>query len=205
MSEVKCRIGGRECPGYWRAYTVKLGSISRKWFASEPEKEVEDGLEASSSAMTTIKAYISGYICDGGCGTKWKSILADCWVCKHCLCRQFCPECYKKLGAGDLHPLICDKDHKMLKLPPFDWDAWRSIPAEMMSVDNKLVPRAEWVDRICKEYNVQQSQIDYIKMEKARELKAASIIAVQWRNRLQRIRARKPATAPTLRRVKTVG
>jgi hypothetical protein len=93
----------------------------------------------------------------------------------------------------------------MLFIPPFDWDAWRSRPAEMMTVGQKLVPRAEWVDKICKEFNVQQNEIDLIKMEKARELKAASVIAVQWRNRLQRLRARKQATAPKLRRVKTVG
>jgi hypothetical protein len=93
----------------------------------------------------------------------------------------------------------------MLFLPPFDWKAWRIMPADMMTVNKQLVPRPEWVDRIRKEYNVQQGQIDFIKMEKARALKAASVIAVRWRNRLQRVRARKPSSAPALRRAKTVG
>ena len=56
----------------------------------------------------------------------------------------------------------------------------------MMTVDKKLVRRKDWVDKIRKEYNVQQEEIDFIKMEKARGLKAASVIAVWWRNRLQR-------------------
>ncbi|CAN9140605.1 unnamed protein product [Alternaria alternata] len=150
------------------------------------------------------KAYLSGYSCDGKCGKEWSDLLDDCWVCRHCLCVQLCPGCHEKLLADNLHPLVCNKDHKMLFLPPFDWDAWRSMPAEMMTVGQKLVPRAEWVDKICKEFNARQNEIDLIKMEKARELKAASVIAVQWRNRLQRIRARKQAAAPKLRRVKTV-
>lgn len=169
------------------------------------EKESKDEPDASSSTTTKTKAYISGYICDGGCGTEWENVLADCHVCKHCLCRQFCSACYKKLLAGDLHPLICNKDHKMLFLPPFDWDSWRTMPADMMTVGKQLVPRQEWVDRIRKEYDVLQEQIDMTKLEKARELKAASVIAVRWRSRLKRIRDKNPSIAPTLRRVKTVG
>jgi tetratricopeptide (TPR) repeat protein len=169
------------------------------------DKEFEDSPDTSSLATITTKAYLSGYSCDGECGTEWKDVLADCYVCKHCLCVQFCSGCYKKLLADDLHPLICNKDHKMLFLPPFDWKIWRTMPADMVIVEKQLVPRLEWIDGIRKEFNVQQEQIDFIKMEKARELKAASIFAVQWRNRLQRIRAKKLSTAPTLRRAKTVG
>ncbi|KAG9192790.1 hypothetical protein G6011_11524 [Alternaria panax] len=180
---------------------VSHGNVVSATFGNK----VENDSEAFSSDATMAKAYISGYVCDGKCGTTWTYMLADFYVCKHCLCVQFCPGCYDKLLVGDLHPLICNKDHKMLKLPPFDWIAWRTIPAEMMIVGQNLVPRSEWVHKICKEYNVQQADIDLIKMEKARQLKAASVIAVQWRNRLKRIRARKPSTAPTLRRVKTVG
>ncbi|CAN9082306.1 unnamed protein product [Alternaria sp. RS040] len=169
------------------------------------DNKSEDVAKPSASVTATAKAYISGYTCDGSCGIEWKDMLVDCYVCRHCLCVQLCPGCYEKLLTDDLHPLVCNKDHKMLFLPPFDWDAWRSMPAGMMTVGQKSVPRAEWVEKICKEFNVQQNEIDLIKMEKARELKAASVIAVQWRNRLQRIRARKQATAPKLRRVKTVG
>ncbi|CAG5158407.1 uncharacterized protein ALTATR162_LOCUS5063 [Alternaria atra] len=169
-----------------------------------PDKKSEVDSDASSSTTAKTKAYISGYICDGGCGTEWENVLADCHVCKHCLCVQFCSACYKKLQAGDLHPLICNQDHKMLFLPPFDWDAWRTMPTDMMIMDKQLVPRREWVDRIRKEYDVQQEQIDMTKLEKAKELKAASVIAVRWRSRLKKIRDKNTSTAPTLRRVKTV-
>ncbi|KAI4914274.1 uncharacterized protein J4E92_009688 [Alternaria infectoria] len=153
---------------------------------AENDKKSEDIPAAASSSTTTTKAYVSGYLCDGSCGVEWTDVMADCWACKHCLCVQLCPGCYKKLLDDDLQPLICNKDHKMLYIPPFDWEAWRTIPADMMTVDNKPVHRKDWVDKIRKEYNVQQDEIDFIKIEKARGLKAASVIAVRWRNRLQR-------------------
>jgi hypothetical protein len=88
--------------------------------SSASDFKYEEKSDASSSATTTTKAYISGYDCDGECETNWKDILADCWVCKHCLCVQFCSACHGKLLADNLHHLICNKDHKMLYLPPFD-------------------------------------------------------------------------------------
>jgi len=145
-----------------------------------------DGPAASTSIPTTTKAYLTGYSCDGACGTEWTDIVSDCWVCKHCLCVQFCPGCYSKLLNDDLHLLVCDKNHKMLYLPPFDWENWRTIPADMMTLDKQLVSRKEWVDKIRKEYKVQQEEIDFLKMDKARELWAAGIITVRRRNRLQR-------------------
>jgi tetratricopeptide (TPR) repeat protein len=186
-------------------FTHPSSELSHRGVPATSDEKFEDGPNISSSTMTRTKAYISGNTCDGNCGTEWKDMLADCWVCRHCLDVQFCSECYKKLLIDDLHLLICNKDHKMLFLPPFDWKSWRTMPADMMIVGKQLVLRAEWVDRIRKEYNVQQAQIDFIKIEKARELKAASVIAVRWRTRLQRIRAKNPSTAPILRRAKTVG
>ena len=150
------------------------------------DKNLEDGPAASSSTTTATKAYLTGFGCDGGCGTKWTDMLADCWMCKHCLCVQLCQGCYKKLLEDNLHPLVCNKNHQMLFLPPFDWEAWRTTPADMMIVDKQLVPRKDWVDKIRKEYNVQQEEIDVIKIEKAMELWAGGVIAVRWRNRLQR-------------------
>ncbi|KAI4621972.1 hypothetical protein J4E80_004347 [Alternaria sp. BMP 0032] len=91
-----------------------------------------------------------------------------------------------KLLDDDLHLLVCDKNHKMLYLPPFDWENWRTIPADMMTLDKQLVSRKEWVDKLRKEYKVQQEEIDFLKMDKARELWAAGIITVRRRNRLQR-------------------
>jgi len=167
------------------------------------DKRSKDISDPASSSKTTSKAYVLGYVCDGYCGVKWTDMVADCWACKHCLCVQLCPGCYQKLLDGDLQPLLCNKDHKMLYIPPFDWEAWRTMPADMMTVDKQLVRRKDWVDKIRKEYNVQQEEIDFIRMEKARRLrglKAASIIAVRWRNRLQRIRASRSLTARTLRR-----
>ena len=84
------------------------------------DKKSKDISDAASSSKTTTKAYVLGYMCDGYCGVVWTDMVADCWACKHCLCLQLCPGCYQKLLDGELHPLLCNKDHKMLYLPPFD-------------------------------------------------------------------------------------
>jgi len=168
------------------------------------DKSLEDGPAESPSTATATKAYLTGNICDGGCGTEWTDMIADCWVCKHCLDVQLCQGCYNKLLDDDLNPLICNKDHKMLFLPPFDWEAWRTTPADMMTLDEQLVSRKEWVDKIRKEFNVQQEEIDFIKMKKARELWAAGIIAVRWRKRLHRIRANRLSKASRVHRAKTL-
>ena len=166
-----------------------------------------EGQRVSVSINTKPQAYIKSYICDGGCGTIWNDMLADCWVCKNCLCVQLCPACYQKLRTDELDPLVCDKNHKFLYLPVFNKDLWQETPADMMIVDNQPVPRLEWVNRIRDEYKVQKEQIDTLKIEKARELKAATSIATQilrWRRRLLKIQAEKKSTVPTLRRSRTV-
>ncbi|KAF3041136.1 hypothetical protein E8E12_008366 [Didymella heteroderae] len=156
------------------------------------------------------KAYISGYTCDGCYETQWRDMLADCWVCKNCLCVQLCPPCYEKLKADSGHPLVCNKEHKMLYLPPFDQDLWQSMSSDMVIVDKQSVSRVEWLNKIRDEYKVQQEQIDVIKIEKARELKAATCIAkhiLRWRRRLFLYRAAKQARQsgpPPLRRAQTV-
>ncbi|KAF2622483.1 hypothetical protein BU25DRAFT_377630 [Macroventuria anomochaeta] len=160
-----------------------------------------------TSVDATPKAYISGYDCDGECETQWKDMLADCWVCKHCLCVQLCSACYGKLQADDLHPLICNKEHKLLYLPPFDQNMWQSISSDMIIIDKQPVPRLQWLNKIRDEYGVQQEQIDMLKIEKARELKAATCIArhiLRWRRKLLKIRAARQPTVPTLRRARTI-
>jgi hypothetical protein len=175
-----------------------------------PTEKATQAADTSKPTASTPKAYISGYVCDGCYETHWKDILADCWVCRNCLCVQLCPPCYEKLKTDSGHPLVCNKEHKMLYLPPFDKSVWQSMSSDMTIVNGQPVPRLEWLNKIRDEYGVQQEQIDVIKFEKARELKAASCIAkhiLRWRRRLFLLRAAKQARLkgpPTLRRAQTV-
>ena len=169
--------------------------------------QTEAAHDTAVSANDTPKAYVSSRHCDGDCGTSWKDMLADCWVCKHCLDRQLCPRCYEKLQADEFHPLVCNKDHKHLYLPAFDQEMWQSTSADMMIVDKQPVPRLQWLNKIQDEYGVQQEQIDMLKVQKARELKAAGCIALhvsKWRRKFLKNRTAKQHTVPTLRRAKTI-
>lgn len=166
---------------------------------------VDNAEEPTASIKGIPEAYISGYYCDAKCGTEWKHMLEDCYVCKHCLCVQLCAGCYKKLQDNDLSPLICNKNHNMLYLPPFDREKWQTMSPDMTIVDGQPVPRSQWLNKIRDEYGMQQEQLDMIKLEKARVIKAASCIAVyilRWLKRNKKKRAEQPA-APTLRRAQT--
>lgn len=175
-----------------------------------PDSKTNGTTDTPTSADETPEAYISGYICDACYETEWKDMLADCWVCKNCLCVQLCPTCYDKLQADDGHPLVCSKEHKMLYLPPFEKKMWQTLSPGETLVSKQSVPRLDWLDQIRDEYKVQQEQIDILKIEKARELKAATCIAkhiLRWRRRLFLLRAAKHARQsgpPTLRRAQTV-
>ncbi|KAF1358278.1 hypothetical protein EJ07DRAFT_179983 [Lizonia empirigonia] len=171
--------------------------------------KIPEAASADTSTNPTPKAYISGYTCDGCYETQWEDMLADCWVCKNCLCVQLCPPCYEKLQA-DNGPLVCNKDHKMLYLPPFEKSLWQSTAPDMVIVNKQPVPRLQWLNGIRDEYQVQREQIDILKIEKARELKAATCIAKQilrWRRRLFLLRAAKQARQsgpPTFHRAQTI-
>jgi hypothetical protein len=159
----------------------------------------------SNSATAKPKAYISGFSCAGDCGVEWSDILADCWVCKNCLCVQLCPDCYRKLQADELQSLICNKEHKLLYLPPFDQTLWQGTSQDAMLVDKQPVPRQEWLDKIRDEYKVHQDQINSLKIQKARELKVYEHIAKMRVSRLLVERHRqRPAVRPVRRATTTV-
>ena len=103
--------------------------------------------------------------------------MAEIYVCKNCYWVQLCPSCYTKLQDDQLHPMVCNKSHKMLYLPAFDKALWQTLPANMMIVDGKPVARVDWVNKLRDEYQVQQEHIEMLKISKARELKARTCIA----------------------------
>ena len=57
------------------------------------------------------------------------------------------------------------------------------MPVDMMTVDKQLVPRREWIDKVRREYKVQQEEIDFVKLQKARGLKAAHVLGEAWRKK----------------------
>ncbi|KAH7393086.1 hypothetical protein BKA66DRAFT_567805 [Pyrenochaeta sp. MPI-SDFR-AT-0127] len=163
----------------------------------------EETKEEAASVDAKPDAYIRGYYCDANCGTSWGDVLADCWACKHCLCVQLCSGCYEKLQADHLHPLICNKGHKLLYLPPFNQALWASTPPDMVVVGGQTIPRKQWLNQIRDDWGVQQEQIDSFKLETARRLKAASCIAfymLRWHRKYKKAKAGESPKIPSLSR-----
>lgn len=125
--------------------------------------------------IAAAEAHLSNYTCDG-CSEEWKTMLADCWVCKNCLCVQLCSLCHQKLLAEKLNPLVCSSKHTFLYLPKFDDAAWSSVPEDMVLVGGRLLARNTWLNTIRVKWGMTQEQIDVSKLEKARRYKAGLLL-----------------------------
>jgi hypothetical protein len=127
--------------------------------------------------------------CDGHCGITWTYTgeVDGAYCCKDCYDIQFCPDCFAKLKAGTLMRSICDPAHSHMKLPSFDKERWEITPDDEMWVDDELVSKGDWLQRIKVEWKLDEENL------KAREksLNAAMIIQRVWRvgGRLKKKRA----------------
>lgn len=149
------------------------------------ETKVDSPQDKPDTPAPTIQAYMNGYLCDS-CSTQWDNMLADCWVCKHCLCVQLCTPCHDKVLADESRPALCSKKHDFLYLPKFDEELWATLPDDHIVVGGKSMPRDEWLNRFRDRWGVKQEQIDSYKLETARKLKATVCIAkyvLKWKRK----------------------
>lgn len=126
---------------------------------SESEGATPDTLAADDQLPT--KSKLEGNMhnhCDGECGVEW-TYADDMYICKDCLDVQFDPDCYQKLKKGELDINICGTDHAHLHVPPFDEEGWRKMPKDHMMVGGTPTPRKEWIDRIKKNWLVDEESI----------------------------------------------
>ncbi|KAJ4305532.1 hypothetical protein N0V90_001063 [Kalmusia sp. IMI 367209] len=176
----------------------EVSSTADATTSTTPDLQARPDEKQSVSTDAKAEAYISYYICDA-CDAPWKDILADCWVCKHCLCVQLCSPCHQKLLVDELSPLVCNKDHEFLYLPKFDDALWSSVPDDIILVGGKSTPRDQWLNQFRERWEVQQEQIDTYKLETARKLKAVLCIAkyiMKWKRK-------RPSRRPMTRRART--
>jgi tetratricopeptide (TPR) repeat protein len=117
--------------------------------------------------------------CDGHCGSTWSYTgeVDGAYCCKDCHDIQFCPDCFAKLKAGSLMRSICDPAHSHLKLPSFDKKRWEITPDDQMWVDDELVSKSDWLQRIKVEWKLDEESL----RARERSLNAAMIIQRVWR------------------------
>ncbi|KAF3004796.1 hypothetical protein E8E13_002980 [Curvularia kusanoi] len=100
-------------------------------------------------------------MCNGIYDTGWSGVLAE----------------ITKSQNDKLSLTVCNRSHKKLYLLAFNPALWQTLPADMMIVDRKPVARVDWINKLRDEYQVQQEQIEMMKINKARGLKARTCIA----------------------------
>jgi tetratricopeptide (TPR) repeat protein len=124
--------------------------------------------------------------------------------CKHCMDCKFCTECYEKLQDGALRPLMCNKDHVFLHVPPFDRQVWEKTPLDMMYVGSEKVLRKAWLDGLRAQWNLVQETINDENEKYKTEVLASRTLAkaiVKWRRLGRKKEAEGRANEATVKHV----
>ncbi|KAJ5561844.1 Tetratricopeptide-like helical [Penicillium sp. DV-2018c] len=121
------------------------------WSLIVPLDDATDAeAEAESPGVETPAAPFKGPMtcyCDGDCGITW-TVPDDFYVCRECYDIQFDLRCLNKLREGSLKGRVCDKDHDMLYVPPYDAAERRRIGNGNVLVGEEIIPVNEWLRRI---------------------------------------------------------
>ncbi|KAF2440182.1 hypothetical protein P171DRAFT_396407 [Karstenula rhodostoma CBS 690.94] len=183
----------------WQALLPRQTEVTTTEEGDASETKVDSPQDTPDTPPPKAEAYIRLYRC-GACITEWENMLADCWICKHCLCVQLCTPCHDKVLADELSPALCSKKHDFLYLPTFDEDRWATLPDDHIVVGGKSMPREDWLNQFRDRWGVKQEQIDLYKLETARKLKATMCItkyALKWKRKLPK-KMKKIRAFPTM-------
>jgi tetratricopeptide (TPR) repeat protein len=151
---------------------------------SDSDNEATDG--SKDESHPEIPEKLEGDLnnsCDGHCGITWTYTgeVDGVYCCKDCYDVQFCPDCFAKLKAGTLMRSICDPDHSHMKLPSFDKQRWETKQEDDMWVDDELVSKSDWVQRVKAEWRLDEESV------KAREKTLDAVVVIQrvWRTQFK--------------------
>jgi hypothetical protein len=100
--------------------------------------------------------------CDGRCNTKW-SYADNMWICKDCADVQFDPVCYDKLKNGTLQRKVCSPLHHHFYIPPFQKERWLTTPEDQMWVNESLMSKKSWVEKIKVEWKIDEKTLLAVK------------------------------------------
>ncbi|KAI1135342.1 hypothetical protein F5Y05DRAFT_416329 [Hypoxylon sp. FL0543] len=143
-----------------------------------PASKTRRGTEAKST-YEKIRSKVSQWLNAFKFGARrWCDVCDTMWDldhamnhCKYCYNIDFCDRCLNKLKAGELEmPSLetrCNEGHDWLRLPSWDKEAYfRALRKEVYieggidndgrSIEGKIVPAAEWLDGLKKEWATEE-------------------------------------------------
>ena len=90
--------------------------------------------------------------CDG-CGSSLP-YADNIYMCRECNYTEFDEPCYIKLREGILEKNICDKNHEMFHVPPYDAAKRERIGEGNVLVGEEIMPVSEWLQRLKEKWDI---------------------------------------------------
>ncbi|KAJ5789999.1 Tetratricopeptide-like helical [Penicillium psychrosexuale] len=75
-------------------------------------------------------------------------------MCRECNYTEFNEPCYIKLREGTLERNICDKDHEMFHVPPYDVAKHERVGEGNVLVGEEIMPVSEWLQRLNEKWDI---------------------------------------------------
>ncbi|KAJ5154944.1 Tetratricopeptide-like helical [Penicillium coprophilum] len=122
------------------------------WWLLVPYSHAETDPD-SSEIETASECF--GPLWDGCYGCEENDKYADdMYVCRECEDIQFHAHCYRKLLEGTLKYEFCNKDHKMLHVPPYDPAQRQRVGVGNVLVGEEIIPVTEWLQRLKENWGI---------------------------------------------------
>ncbi|CAG8908395.1 unnamed protein product [Penicillium egyptiacum] len=88
-----------------------------------------------------------------GCRTRI-TYANNIYMCRECDYTHFDEPCYTKLREGTLKKRICNKDHEMLHVPPYDATKRQRLGEGNVLVGEEIISVTEWLQRIKEKWDI---------------------------------------------------
>ncbi|KAJ5950320.1 Tetratricopeptide-like helical [Penicillium vulpinum] len=123
------------------------------WSLIVPHGDPE--IESDSLETDTALQEREGPLWDhcNGCGDHF-TYADDIYVCRECEHTGFTEPCYTKLREGTLKKRVCDKDHEVLHVPPYDAAERRRIGESNVLVGEEIIPVTKWLQELKEKWDI---------------------------------------------------
>ncbi|KAJ5815978.1 Tetratricopeptide-like helical [Penicillium robsamsonii] len=119
---------------------------------NNPEREAESDPDLSETETASRAPGPMWEPCSG-CGVHI-DYADDIYVCRECEDIQFHAACYPQLREGTAIEPVCDKDHEMLHVPPYDPAECQRVGEGNILVGEEIIPVTEWLRRLKENWNI---------------------------------------------------
>lgn len=123
------------------------------WSLIVPYDDEEPSPEGPGSEPTLQKLTGPMWEHCAGCGTRIM-YPNNIYMCRECDYTHLDEPCYTKLREGTLEKKICDKEHEILHIPPFDAAERERVGGGNVLVGEEIISVSEWLQRIKDKWDI---------------------------------------------------